>query len=113
MLHWSNLFIVVSLNSSSDPHMVVQTGMVCHPQCQNGGICDTSSGTCQCPAGYNDGDCSGKMVCQCFLEYAITGKKLEVNLTQNGLPQLQDLYHLPLLPQCRVTAFVYSKFQMA
>ena len=38
-------------------------------------------------------------------------KKLEVNLTQNGLPQLQDLYHLPLLPQCRVTVFVYSRFQ--
>ena len=27
------------------------------------------------------------------------------------IPQLQDLYHLPLLPQCRVRAFVYSKFQ--
>ena len=50
-------------------------------------------------------------------------KKLEVNLTQKRssqlqfgfiiqlLPQLQDLYHLPLLPQCRVTVFVYSKFQ--
>ena len=24
-----------------------------------------------------------------------------VNLTQNGLPQLQDLYYLPLLSQCR------------
>jgi len=34
-----------------------------------------------------------------------------VNLTQNGLPQLQDLYHLPLLPQCRVRAFLYSKFK--
>ena len=42
---------------------------------------------------------------------ASTGKKLEVNLTQNGLPQLQDLYHHPLLPQCMVRAFVYSKFQ--
>ena len=31
--------------------------------------------------------------------------------TQNGLPQLQDLYHFPVLPQCRVIAFVYSKFQ--
>ena len=51
--------------------MVVQTGMVCHPQCQNGGTCDTSSGTSQCPAGYNGGDCSGKMVCQSFLEYAM------------------------------------------
>ena len=40
-----------------------------------------------------------------------TGKKLEVNLTQNGLPQFQDLYRLPLLLRCRVTAFVYSKFQ--
>ena len=38
-------------------------------------------------------------------------EKLEVNLTQNGLPQLQDLYHFPLLPQCRVRAFVHSKFQ--
>ena len=38
-------------------------------------------------------------------------KKLEVNLTQNVLPQSQDLYHLPLLQQCRVTTFVYSKFQ--
>ena len=38
-------------------------------------------------------------------------EKLEVNLTQNGLPQLQDLYHLTLLPLCRVRAFVYSKFQ--
>ena len=41
-------------------------------------------------------------------------KELEVNLTQNGLPQFQDLYCLPLLPllaRCRVTAFVYSKFQ--
>ena len=38
-------------------------------------------------------------------------EKLEVNLTQNGLPQFQDLYRLPLLPQCRVTTFVYSKFQ--
>ena len=38
-------------------------------------------------------------------------EKLEVNLTQNGLPQFQDLYRLPLLPQCRVTAFVHSKFQ--
>ena len=27
-------------------------------------------------------------------------KKLEVNLTQNGLPQFQDLYRLPLLPPC-------------
>ena len=33
----------------------------------------------------------------------IHSKKLEVDLTQNGLPQLQDLYHLLLLPQCRVT----------
>ena len=41
-------------------------------------------------------------------------KTIEVNLTQNGLPQFQDLYCLPLLPLlalCRVTAFVYSKFQ--
>ena len=51
--------------------MVVQTEMVCHPQCRNGGTCDTSSGACQCPAGYSGSDCSGKMVCQCFLEYAI------------------------------------------
>ena len=29
-------------------------------------------------------------------------EQLELNLTQNGLPQLQDLYHLPHLPQCRV-----------
>ena len=36
-------------------------------------------------------------------------EKREVNLTQNGLPQFQDLYHLPLLPRCRVTAFVYLK----
>ena len=38
-------------------------------------------------------------------------KKLEVDLTQDGLPQLQDLvlYHLLLLPQCRITDFVYSK----
>ena len=41
-------------------------------------------------------------------------KKLEVNLAQNGLPQFQGLYRLPLLPllsRCRVTAYVYSKFQ--
>ena len=43
--------------------------------------------------------------------FLYTVKKLEVNLTQNGLPQLQDLYHLPLLPQCSVRAFVYSMFQ--
>jgi len=36
-------------------------------------------------------------------------KKLEVSLTQNGLPQLQDLYHLPLLPWCSVTAFCILK----
>ena len=35
--------------------------------------------------------------------YFLTGKKLEVNLTQMGL---HDLYHVLLLPQCRVTAFV-------
>ena len=34
-----------------------------------------------------------------------------VNLTQNGLPQLQDLYYLPLLAQCTVRAFVYLEFQ--
>ena len=35
------------------------------------------------------------------------GKKLEVDLTQAGSPQLQDLglNCLPLLPQCRVIAF--------
>ena len=38
-------------------------------------------------------------------------KKLEDILTQNGLPQLQDLYLLTLLPQCSFRAFVYSKFQ--
>ena len=38
-------------------------------------------------------------------------EKVEVNLIQNGLPQFQGLYRLPLLPQCRVTTFVYSKFQ--
>ena len=37
-------------------------------------------------------------------------EKREVNLTQYGLPQFQDLYRLPLLPRCRVTAFVYLKF---
>ena len=37
--------------------------------------------------------------------------KLEINLTQNRLSQLQDLYYLTLFPQCRVRAFVYSKFQ--
>ena len=35
-------------------------------------------------------------------------EKLEVNLTQNGLPQLQIYTTLPLLPQCRVRAFVYA-----
>lgn len=38
-------------------------------------------------------------------------EQLELNLTKNGLPQLQDLYHLPHLPKCRVTAFLYTKFQ--
>ena len=49
------------------------------------------------------------------LDYVVTKKllkkKLEVNLIQNGLPQLQDWYHLPLQQQCRVRVFVYSKFQ--
>ena len=30
-----------------------------------------------------------------------TLEKVEINLTQNELPQLQDLYHFPLLPQYR------------
>ena len=51
--------------------MVVQTGVMCRPPCQNGGTCDTSNGTCRCPAGYGGSDCSGKMVCQCFLEFAV------------------------------------------
>ena len=42
-------------------------------------------------------------------------KKLEVNLTQNWLPQLEDLglYHLPLLPQCMVIALVRQSSNMA
>jgi len=37
---------------------------------------------------------------------------LEVNLTQNWLPQLQDLYHLPLHHNVGLhAALVYSKFQ--
>ena len=41
------------------------------------------------------------------LHIQITGKKLEVDLTHDGLLQLQDLglNCLPLLPQWRVTAF--------
>ena len=41
--------------------------------------------------------------CSCMISLA---KK-----TRSGLPQLQDLYCLPLLPQCRIRAFVYTKFQ--
>ena len=33
-------------------------------------------------------------------------KKIEFNLTQNGLPQLQDLYHSHSY-QCRVRAFKF------
>ena len=38
-------------------------------------------------------------------------KKMEVDLTQDGSPQLQDNgpYHPPLFPQCRVTAFCVLK----
>ena len=48
------------------------------------------------------------------LQQNSTLKKMEVDLAQEESLQLQSLsrYHLPLLPQCRVTAFVYSKFQI-
>ena len=55
------------------------------------------------------------MFTKCANSYALMHhwKKLEVDLTQDRSRQLQDIgpYHLPLLPQCRVTAFVHLKFQ--
>ena len=42
-----------------------------------------------------------------------TLEKVEINLTQNELPQLQDLYHFPHFYHSigLIRAFVYSKFQ--
>ena len=47
----------------------------------------------------------------CIHAYSVALKKMEVDLAKDGSPQSQDIrpFHFSLLPQCRVTAFVYSK----